>query len=224
MGCLLILVSLVVGVIFPPLGAFLFLVGLALMIANSVRSGSNKISGQLANFHSPKMILKAEMLKTTEPEKLRVLQDRMVNIETQERRALMWKAGLGCVGVLVFLIWAGTSSHSSSSLATPGPSPASWQPSPTPTPESTPEATPTPQPTPEATPESTPEATPPVTSKAAWKAAEAELNGAWFALSQHQRNVLRADERRWAQHKDSLALDERVVEVENRTAYLKSLR
>jgi hypothetical protein len=57
----------------------------------------------------------------------------------------------------------------------------------------------------------------------AWnQQAEYSLNQTWSRLSARQRDQLRYQERKWITYKDSLALENRLREVENRITYLEN--
>jgi hypothetical protein len=56
----------------------------------------------------------------------------------------------------------------------------------------------------------------------AWnQQAEYALNQTWSQLSPRQRALLRYEERKWIIYKDSLALEKRLIEIENRDTYLQ---
>jgi hypothetical protein len=57
----------------------------------------------------------------------------------------------------------------------------------------------------------------------AWnQQAEYSLNQTWSQLSARQRDQLRYEERKWITYKDSLALEKRLREVQNRITYLEN--
>jgi hypothetical protein len=51
---------------------------------------------------------------------------------------------------------------------------------------------------------------------------EAELNKVWNELSASQRNMLRAEEKRWIAYKDTLDLGGKMEALRDRITYLKS--
>jgi hypothetical protein len=225
MGCLLIIIGLIGCIVFFPIGLIILLIGICVPIAENANKNAAATQKAIATATAtePRAILRTEILKCTDPAQQTILEQKLRVLDEQAKQAakkeLLIKIIAAVMGIGVFLTIFHPSSPSSPSVATPEPSTA-----PTASAEGTPESTPEPSTTPDSTP--TPEvrrAQPVETDVVRDRAAEDDLNRAWLALSQKQRNRLRSDERAWSKHKDALPMAERSAAVRDRANYLWSL-
>jgi hypothetical protein len=66
--------------------------------------------------------------------------------------------------------------------------------------------------------------TPPAPSTATFDQVDHQLNLVWYALPKSTRHRILEQQREWLNRRDLLSAEDKIIETENRTTYLESLR
>jgi hypothetical protein len=210
--CLLLILALISFFIFPPLGVLLLLVAI---VAALFRGNQ----GQAA-------IVEQLKIANMTPEQ------RVVYTAQQKKNAQSKNRAVAIIGgaLVLFFVIGGIASNVGKQTVSMAAHPQA-----TPYAESTPTTTPYEQPTPqpqatpygdtaEATPEPTIKRALPVATAQVDKAADANLNRAWAALTQKQRNQFRQSQRDWIRQNNALSsVEARNESTRARAKYIWSL-